>query len=373
VVTRAGGALAVTEEPFGSIDGSEIRRFTLANSRGMQVRILNYGGIVQAIEFPDRSGQSANVVLGFRTLEEYRAFNPAPNVANPDGAGVYFGALIGRYANPLADGRFRLGQEAFKVPMNSEWHALHGGAVGFDQKVWKATAVRSDASVGVRLSYLSPAGEMGFPGALEVAATYTVDEANRLALTFHAVSDAPTVLNLTNHIYWNLAGEGSGSVYSQLLQINADGYTPVTSREVPTGEIAPVRGTPFDFTALTAIGERISMADEQLQIGHGYDHNWTLRQTDPPSLVVAARSVDPGSGRALTLHTTQPGLQFYSGNLLQGTLIGYGGGIYRQGDGFALEAQHYPDSPNHPGFPSTLLNPGEEYSHTVTFELGIVA
>jgi aldose 1-epimerase len=363
--------LTVTEEPLGEVEGDEVRRYTLDNTLGMRVRILNYGGIVQAIEFPDRHGRPANIVLGFRTLEEYLRFNPARNPENPDGAGIYFGALIGRYANPLGNGTFSLAGKAFHVPMNSEWHALHGGTVGFDQKVWKATVVSGDSSAGLRLGYVSPAGEMGFPGTLDVVATFTLDDKNQLTLRFEAVSDAPTVLNLTNHIYWNLAGESSGSIYEHLLQINADGYTPVNGREVPTGEIAPVVGTPFDFTRPIPIGERIRAADEQLLIGHGYDHNWVLKQTDPPSLIRAARAVDPRSGRALTVDTTQPGLQFYSGNLLPATVVGSGGGVYRQGDGFAMEAQHFPDAPNHPNFPSAELAPGEVYRQTIVYGLTV--
>jgi aldose 1-epimerase len=337
----------------------------------MRVRILNYGGIVQALDFPDRDGQSANVVLGFRTLDEYRRFNPAPNSQSPEGASAYFGALIGRYAGPLGGGRFSLGRRTFRVPMNSEWHALHGGRIGFDQKAWRAAVVSDGTSAGVRLGYISPAGEMGFPGTLDVSATYALDDENQLTLTFRAVSDAPTVLNLTNHIYWNLAGEGSGNTYDQLLQIAADGYTPMNRREIPTGEIAAVSGTPFDFTRPVPIGDRIRAGDEQLLIGHGYDHNWVLRQTDPPSLIRAARATDPRSGRALAIYTTQPGLQFYTGNLLQGNLVGSGGCAYRQGDGFALEAQHFPDAPNHPNFASTVLVPGEIYSQTIVFQLSL--
>lgn len=362
-------APAVAEEVIGDLDGTDIRRFTLANSRGMRVQILNYGGIVQTVEFPDRDGNVANVVLGFRTFEEYRRFNPAANPRNPEGAGVYFGALIGRYANPLADGKFSLRGRTVQVPMNGPWHALHGGATGFDQVVWDAAVISDDTLTGVRLAHRSPDGEMGFPGTLNVAASYTLDEACRLTLTLEATTDAPTVLNLCNHIYWNLAGEGSGTCYDQVLSINADHYLPVNRREAPTGEIRPVAGTVFDFTRPTPIGERIRAADEQLLIGHGYDHNWVLRQTDPPSLIQAARAVDPASGRTLAIRTTQPGLQFYSGNLLQGTLVGSGGGAYRQGDGFALEAQHHPDSPNHPAFPSTELDPGDVYRHTTVFEL----
>lgn len=363
------GVTAVTEEVIGNLNGIDIRRFTLANSHGMRVKILNYGGIVQAVECPDRRGNVDNVVLGLPTFEDYRRFNPASSVLNPEGAGTYFGALIGRYANPIGDGRFSLRGRAVQVPMNGPWHALHGGARGFDQAVWDATPISDGAATGVRLTHRSPDGDMGFPGTLDVVARYTLDEECRVTLTFEATTDAPTVLNLCNHIYWNLAGEGTGSCYGQVLAINADHYLPVDPHEVPTGEIRPVAGTAFDFTKPTPIGERIRADDEQLLIGHGYDHAWVLRQTDPPSLIEAARAVDPASGRTLTVRTTQPALQFYSGNQLQGTLVGTGGSVYRQGDGFALETQHHPDAPNHPAFPSTELDPGNVYQHSTIFEL----
>ncbi|WP_211296040.1 aldose epimerase family protein [Mycobacterium aquaticum] len=359
----------VREEVIGDLDGVAIRRFSLANSRGMRVQVLNYGGIVQTVEFPDRDGNLSNIVLGFRTFEEYRRLNPAPNPHNPEGANVYFGALIGRYANPLAGGRFILRGRVVEVPLNTAWHALHGGAVGFDQAVWDSAVISDNAGVGVRLAHSSPHGEMGFPGKLDVVAGYVLDEACRLTLTLEATTNAPTVLNLTSHIYWNLAGEGSGSCYNQLLSINADHFLPVDSQEAPTGEIRPVADTVFDFSEPVPIGERIRVPDEQLLIGHGYDHNWVLRQTDPPSVIQAARVIDPSSGRSLTIRTTQPGLQFYTGNMLQGTLAGSGGSLYRQGDGFALETQHYPDSPNHPTFPTTELDPGDIYRHITVFEL----
>jgi aldose 1-epimerase len=359
----------VSEEVIGDLDGTAIRRFTFANSRGMRVQVLNYGGIVQTVEFPDRDGNLANVVLGFRTFEEYRRLNPAAGPGNPEGACVYFGALLGRYANPIARGTFGLRGRTVQVPMNGPWHAMHGGATGFDQMVWDSAVISDDAGAGVRLARRSPDGEMGFPGTLDVAASYILDEACRLTLTLEATTDAPTVLNLSNHIYWNLAGEASGSCYQQILSINADHYLPVDRYEVPTGEIRPVVGTAFDFSRPTPIGERIRAADEQLLIGHGYDHNWVLRQTDAPSLIEAARVVDPVGGRSLVIRTTQPGLQFYTGNMLQGTLVGSGGSAYRQGDGFALETQHYPDSPNHSSFPTTELDPGDVYRHTTVFEL----
>jgi aldose 1-epimerase len=363
--------VTVTEEPFGEVGGEEIKRYTLRNRNGMRVRILSYGGIVQALEVPDRDGRVANVVLGFRTVDEYRRYNPAPSARNPEGANAYFGALIGRYAGPLGDGKFSLGGETYRVPMNAEGFALHGGPVGFDQKVWKTTVVSDGASGGVLLEYVSRAGEMGFPGTLQVSATYDLDGENQLTLTLRAISDAPTVLNLTNHIYWNLAGEGSGSASDHLLQIAADYYTPMNLHELPTGDVSAVTGTPFDFTRAMPIGERILAGDEQLMIGHGYDHNWVLRQADPPSLIRAARATDPRSGRTLAMYTTQPGLQVYTANLLQGNLIGSGGCAYREGDGFVLEAQHFPDSPNHPNFPSTALSPGEVYNETIVFQLSV--
>ena len=335
----------------------------------MKVTILSYGGIIQSIEFPDRKGEPGNVVLGFKTLQEYVTYNPAPTPGNPAGTGAYFGALIGRYANRIGGGRFSLGGTDHSVPPNNGPHALHGGEVGFDQKAWESEAVRDGHTAGVRLKYVSAHGEMGFPGTLETVATYELDAHNRLSLTFEAVAAAPTVLNLTNHTYWNLAGEGSGDIYNQLLCLKADSYTPVDDALIPTGEIAPVAGTPFDFRQLTPIGARIRDGGQQLLRGRGYDHNWVLRQTSPPTLVPAATATDPVSGRGLNLYTTQPGLQFYSGNFLNGAVIGSAGRSYRQGDGFALETQHFPDAPNRPEFPSTTLGPGQAYEERTVFEL----
>jgi aldose 1-epimerase len=335
----------------------------------MKVEILNYGGIIRSVEFPDRRGEPRNIVLGFRSLQEYVKYNPAPCPANPEGAGTYFGALIGRYANRIAAGLFQIEGSGYRVPTNDGPNALHGGDVGFDQKVWEPTVLQGDGSVGLRLVYVSPAQEMGFPGTLRAAATYWLDNDNRLTLTFEAMSDATTVLNLTNHTYWNLAGESSGTVYDQLLHINADSYTPIDERLVPSGQILPVAGAPFDFRTPMAIGQRIREGDPQLVFSRGYDHNFALNQTSPRSLVPAATAVDPSSGRGLNVLTTQPGIQFYSGNFLNGTLLGSGGQAYRQGDGFALETQHFPDAPNHPEFGSTELRPGERFEETTVFEL----
>lgn len=366
------GQVTVSEEWFGEAAGQDVFRYTMQNGRGMKVRILNYGGILQSVEFPGRSGHSANIVLGFSTLPEYIDYNPARNPANPKGASVYFGALIGRYAGPIASGRFGLKGATFEVPINSGSNAMHGGTVGFDQKVWMPTELSSGSTARLGLEYVSPAGEMGFPGTLDVVATYALDNDNRMTLSFRATSDAPTVVNLTNHTYWNLAGEGSGTIYGQLLHVNADAYTPLNCSEIPTNRTAPVAGTAFDFTSSTPIGTHIRDDNPQLLIGRGYDVNFVLNQTKPNSMILAARAVDPVSGRMLSVYTTEPGLQLYTGNLLEGNLVGTGGHVYRQSDGFALETQHFPDAPNHADFPSTELIPGETYNQRSEFELACV-
>lgn len=359
----------ISEDLVGEVRGEEVRRYRLANASGMTVSILNYGGIVQSVEFPDRNGKFANVVLGFETLDEYVRYNPAPSVANPQGVGAYFGALIGRYANRLAGGRFEVDGQSFQVPVNDGPNALHGGVTGFDQKVWRPTVEDGASAVGVRLEYVSPAGEMGFPGTLSTVASYRLDDGNRLALTLEATTDAATVVNLTNHTYWNLGGEPLRPVYDTVLLINGSSFTPVDDHLVPTGQVAPVAGTPLDFLKPAAIGDRVRYGDQQLRAGRGYDHNWALDQTSPRSLVLAATAVDPVTGRGLNVRTTQPGLQFYSGNFLNGGTFGHGGHSYRQADGFALEAQGFPDAPNHPEFPATTLRPGERYKETIVFEL----
>jgi aldose 1-epimerase len=361
-----GAAPTISRELFGQVDGTNVFRYTLANSHGMTVKILTYGGIIQTLTVPDRWGHESNIVLGFPDLATYVADNsPAA------GGGVYFGALIGRYANRIAKGTFTLGGVTYHVPINNNGNSLHGGTVGFNQKVWTPVVEHGNGSVGLQLTYVSPNGEMGYPGTLTTVATYTLDNANRLTLHFNATTDAPTVVNLTNHSYWNLAGEGSGSIYGQQLLINASHYTPTDSTQIPTGQIAPVAGTPFDFTRLTAIGARINVNNQQLLIGQGYDHNWVLDKPSPNALSLAARAVDPTSGRTLAIFTTQPGIQFYSGNFLTGTLVGTSGHIYRQSYGFALETQHFPDSPNEPSFPTTVLRPGQTYDQTTVYQLGV--
>jgi aldose 1-epimerase len=353
-----------------------VNLYTLSNENRMVVRIFNYGGIVQSISFPDHLGHPSEVTLGFATLADYQCYNPAPHEGVPTGAGVYFGALIGRFANRISGGEFTLGGAGFKVPGNIGATALHGGTTGFDRKLWTPLTSSDDDTVSLRLSYVSVAGEMGFPGTLSTVATYTLDNENRLALNFSATTTKDTVVNLTSHMYWNLAGEASGTVYDQLLYLNADSYTPVDATLVPTGAIEPVAGTPFDFRRPTPIGQNLlggsqfsAPDNDQLQICQGYDHNFVLNQTSPPSLILAARAFDPSNRRELSIFTTEPGVQFYSGNFLNGALVGTSGHPYRQSSGFALETQHFPDSPNRPAFPSTVLRPGESFSQTSVYQL----
>jgi aldose 1-epimerase len=299
----------------------------------------------------------ANVALGFATLDEYLKGHP------------YFGCITGRYANRIARGTFSLEGERYFLALNNGPNHLHGGVKGFDKYVWAATELPAGEGIGITLSRTSPDGEEGYPGTLEVEVTYTLTEQNELQIDYHATTDTATVINLTNHTYFNLAGEGSGSTYDHELQINASNYTPTDATSIPTGEIAPVAGTPMDFTTPHPIGERIRDDFEQIVLGRGYDHNYVLDRSSPDdaSLMLAARVVDPQSGRALEISTTEPGIQFYSGNFLDASLVGTSGNVYRQGDGFALETQHYPDSPNQPDFPSTELRPGEEYTSTTVY------
>jgi aldose 1-epimerase len=333
--------LRVERSPFGALaDGRPVDRYTLANASGMAVAILTYGGILQAVEVPDREGRIANVTLGLADLAGYT--DPAYLAASP-----FFGALIGRYANRIARGRFTLDGSRFELPANDPPNHLHGGgAAGFDVQLWEARPFSGAEAVGLRLGHTSPAGEGGYPGTLAAAVTFSLRAANELRIDYEATTDAPTIVNLTSHAYWNLAGEGFGTIHEQLLQVRAARYTPVDDTRIPTGAVVPVAGTPMDFTRARAIGG-------------GYDHNWVL--DGGPGLAEAAVLADPGSGRVLRIATDQPGIQVYSGNFLDGTLRGPSGRPYPRGAGVALETQHFPDSPNRPEFPSTVLRPGETY------------
>lgn len=349
------GGFELRVEPFGSTkNGDAVHRYTFSNGRGLEVRMLTLGATIQAVYVPDRRGRSANVVLGLRSVEDY------------ENAGGYLGATIGRYGNRIAGASFELDGKRYTIPANDGDNALHGGTKGFDAYVWEAEEIDEPDRVGVRFSHVSPDGDMGFPGELTVSVTYTIDRQSRLRIDYHATTSRPTVVNLTQHAYWNLAGEGSGTVEDHILQLNASGYTPVSPDLIPTGEIAPVEDTPLDFRRPRRIGDRIRDGHPQLLIAQGYDHNLVLDGRFGQHNT-AAVVTDPASGRRMTVGTTEPGVQFYSANFLDGTLLGLDERTHRQGDALCLETQHFPDSPNQPDFPSTVLRPGEEYRSTTVY------
>ena len=356
---------AVERTPFGTLaDGTAVERFRLTKpGKGIEVDAITYGGIITSLKTPDRTGALGDIVLGFDTLDPYLAGTP------------YFGAIIGRYGNRIADGRFELDGEGYELARNNGPNHLHGGDVGFDKVVWEAESFEEAGGVGVRFSYTSPDGDEGYPGTLEVRVTYTLTDRDELVIDYVATTDAATPVNLTQHSYFNLAGEGQGDILEHELWIGASRFTPVDSTLIPTGELAAVEGTPFDFRTPTAIGARIDADDDQIRMGPGYDHNFVL--DEPPEgrpedgLVAAARVRDPGSGRTLEVRTEEPGLQFYAGNFLDGTLVGKSGRPYGHRSGFCLETQHFPDSPNQPGFPSTILRPGEEYRTRTVWAFGV--
>ncbi|HXJ93521.1 MAG TPA: aldose epimerase family protein [Terriglobia bacterium] len=344
---------------FGKMpDGETVNIYTLTNRSGMQVAITNYGGRIVSLIVPDRSGHMDDVVLGFDNLDQYLATNP------------FFGALVGRYANRIGGAKFTLDGKEYHLAANDGPNSLHGGLKGFDKQVWKAHEVPGNHP-SLELTYLSKAGEENYPGDLSVKVVYTVMGDNSLRIDYSATTDKDTVLNLTNHSYFNLAGQGNGDILKQEMMINADSFTPIDATLIPTGEIRKVEGTPLDFRKSTPIGERIDADDEQMKFGKGYDFNYVLNRTGP-GLTLAARAIDPGSGRVLEVLTTQPGIQFYSGNFLDGTIHGRDGKVYGKRSAFCLETQHFPDSPNKPSFPSTELKPGQTYHEVTVFKFSII-
>jgi aldose 1-epimerase len=349
----------VTVAPFGRTpDGKAVEVYTLRNARGMEVRAITYGAIIQAILVPDRSGRLGDVTLGYDSLPGYLSASP------------YFGAVVGRYANRIGRGRFTLEGHTYRLATNNGPNHLHGGLKGYDKVVWGAQSFQQGDTVGVKFQHTSPAGDEGYPGTLQISVSYALTPGNGLIVEYRATTDRATPVNLSQHSYWNLAGEGSGDILQHVLTILADRYTPVDSTLIPTGELASVADTPFDFRTPTPIGARIEQADPQLRFGKGYDHNFVLSRTGP-GLAPAAHVLDPKSGRTLDISTTEPGLQFYSGNFLDGSIRGKGGHVYAHRSALVLETQHFPDSPNQPNFPSTILRPGQEYRSQTVFAFGV--
>ncbi len=348
---------SITSAPFGTLpDGRIATLYTLTNPHGVVVKVSDFGGVITEIHTPDRHGKLADIALGYSELAPYGADSP------------YFGALIGRYGNRIADGKFELDGKPIQLTVNNGDNHLHGGKAGFDRKLWRAVPFSEGGSVGLTLMYSSPDGEEGFPGKLDVTVVYELTADNEFVMAFDAITDKATPVNLTQHAYFNLAGEGD--VLGHQVQINAQAFTPVTEKLIPTGELRPVEGTPFDFRTPHAIGERIGADDEQLRFGNGYDHNFVLNRPAGRASVLAARVLEPVSGRVLELYTEEPGVQFYSGNFLDGSNVGKGHS-YAFRSGFCLEPQHYPDSPNQPAFPSTILRPGEEYATVSRFKFSV--
>jgi aldose 1-epimerase len=359
-VFRAQGAAGLRKSAFGKMkDGQPVGLYTLTNTGGMEVAITNYGGIVVSIKAPDRSGKFADVVLGFDTFDAY--LNNTP----------FFGALVGRYGNRIAKARFTLDGHEYHLAANDNGNTLHGGLKGFDKRLWNAKDVSTKEVPALELTYLSKDGEEGFPGNLSVTVTYSLTPKNELKIDYAATTDKDTVLNLTNHSYFNLAGQGEGDILSHLMMINGDRFTPVDATLIPTGELKSVAGTPLDFRKPTAIGARIDADDQQIKFGRGYDHNFVLNRKGG-ELILAARVTEPSSGRVLEVLTTQPGLQFYTGNFLDGTIHGKVGKVYPRRSAFCMETQRFPDSPNQPRFPTTVLKPGKHFQSTTVFRFSTV-
>ena len=354
------GAATAQQVMFGSMpDGRAVPAITLRNSKGVSATVIAYGASLQSVKLPDRHGHVADVALGYSVIGDY--------LTKPQ----YFGATVGRFANRIARGRFTLDGKSYQVPVNNGVNSLHGGTVGFDKVVWEVVAIEQGLRASVTLRYISRDGDEGYPGTAVVTATYSLDEANALSIIYTATTDAPTIVNITNHAYWNLSGEGSeNGAMGTLVMIPAETYLPTDAGAIPTGEQQPVTGTPFDFRTPTAIGTRVRYArDKQLVFGRGYDHNWVIERAVTPTEHLMARVSDPVSGRGFELWSTQPGLQFYSGNFLDATSRGKAEQIYRMGDAFVMEPQIFPDTPNQPAFGSARLAPGQTYRNSMTYRL----
>jgi aldose 1-epimerase len=346
----------ITKKPFGTTgDGKPVDLYTLTNKHGMEVRVMSYGGIILSLRVPDKNGHFDDVTLGYDSLDGYLKKSP------------YFGAIVGRYGNRIANGKFTLDGKEYTLAKNNGPNSLHGGLKGFDKVVWEAEPFENQDGVGVIFKYTSPDGEEGYPGNLKTRVTYTLTDQNELVFAYHATTDKATPINLTNHTYFNLAGDGKGDILGHVLMLNADRFTPVDKTLIPTGELRSVKGTPFDFTKPTVVGARIHEQDEQLLFAGGYDHDFVINRQGP-GLALAARVEEPTTGRVMEVFTTEPSVQFYCGNFLDGTITGKGGHVYKQRTGFCLETQHYPDSPNKPDFPSTILRPGETYDSKTVYK-----
>lgn len=355
----AATAARIDSAAFGALpDGRPVQSYTLTNTRGITLTAITYGGIITTLRTPDRSGTLADIVLGYDTLDGYLKTTP------------YFGAIVGRYGNRIAKGRFTLDGATYTLATNNGANALHGGLTGFDKVLWRAEPFDSAGRVGVAFSYTSKDGEEGYPGTLQARVTYSLTDSNTLVIDYVATTDKATPVNLTQHTYFNLAGDGAGPILDHRVTLDADAFTPVDSTLIPTGVLQPVAGTPFDFRTPKAIGARIAASDRQLTIAGGYDHNFVVRRT-AEGLVHAAHVLDPVSGRTLDVATTEPGIQFYTGNFLDGTITGKGGHVYQHRTGFCLETQHYPNSPNQPSFPGTILRPGSEYRSRTIYSFGV--
>ena len=353
--SAAEGAM-LDQAPYGTTNsGQAVDIFTMTNDHGVRVRFLSYGGDITEIDVPDRAARLDNVVLGLKTLDDYETRSP------------HFGAITGRYANRIGQAQFSLDGQTYHLIANNGPNTLHGGPDALDKRVWSVSPTPVPDGIAATLAFVSKDGDENFPGTLTLQVTYTLTNANEFRIDYQATTDKDTVINLTNHSYFNLAGNGSGSVEGQLLLVNADRYTPATPDQIPTGEIVPVAGTPFDFREMTPIGARLRSSFQQMVYAHGYDHNFVLNRRPGETIGFAARAYDPRTGRVLDCFTTEPGLQIYTSNGLNGSLVGSAGTTYRQTEAFTLETQHFPDSPNKPNFPTTELKPGQQFHSTTIF------